>query len=323
MALNCYALDRNLHIRTIPAGLLCPLQHLTKLPCVQEPPISETVFDSLQPFLRIFLPNNSLSALHNELFQLSNLKVLSVRNNKLSEIPPTIHRLTALQVLNVSVNRLSYLPWEILWLLQQGELKHLIARPNSFLSIEEAQIAAWHAHSNKKDESSSQDPLQFREYQETPPSEAWAPIHVATGPTSRLNMEGNPIANSSAVSMATAPGTTSHATCSPSLREVALRTISKLPYLEQISDAELGEYPALVIRLLQRAMEVRAAGGRSCSVCHRDYVIPRTEWLEWWDCTPHENGMKGPRGPGEKLRPLPFRRFGCSWGCVPGVRQAA
>jgi hypothetical protein len=33
------------------------------------------------------------------------------------------------------------------------------------------------------------------------------------------------------------------------------------------------------------------AGGQPCSVCQREYVIPRTEWMEWWDFTPCENGM--------------------------------
>ncbi|KAJ5095643.1 Leucine-rich repeat typical subtype [Penicillium alfredii] len=308
----------NLHLRTIPSGLLQPLQHLTKLPTVGEAPVSENVFTSLQPFLRIFLPNNSLSLLHHELFELADLKVLSVRNNKLTEISPTIRRLTALQVLNVSVNRLSYLPWELLWLVQQGELKHLTARPNSFLAIEEAQIAAWSHRSESKSDKPSQDPLQFREYEGSPPAEAWAPIHIATGPTKWLNMEGNPTSDNLSPSTIKTPAESSGATSAPSFREIALRAVSKLPYLEHVSDAELAEYPAMVVPLLRQAREVRIAGGQPCSVCGQEYVIPRTEWLEWWDCSPCENGMKGPRSSGEKLRPLPFRRFGCSVHCVLG-----
>ncbi|KAJ5601339.1 Leucine-rich repeat typical subtype [Penicillium lagena] len=304
----------NLHMRSIPSGLLRPLQHLTKLPSVNEAPISENVFTSLQPFLRIFLSNNSLLELHPELFELNNLKVLSVRNNKLSEIPPTISRLTALQDLNVSVNRLSHLPWELLWLVRQGELKHLIVRPNSFISIEEAQIAEWHSRSEgeEHDDEEPHDPLQLRKYNEgDTPVEAWAPIHVATGPTIQLNMEGKPMPDRSIIT----PETTTN---SPSLREVALRAVAKLPALDQVSPSELAEYPALVIPLLQRAKEVRATGGRVCSVCKGNFVIPRSEWVEWWDCTPHENGLKRPRASAEMMRPLPFRRVGCSWACVPG-----
>ncbi|KAJ5748839.1 uncharacterized protein N7511_010535, partial [Penicillium nucicola] len=303
------------HLKTIPSGLLRPLQHLTKLPSVREAPVSENVFTSLQPFLRIFLPNNSLSTLHNDLFELSNLKVLSLRNNKLTELPSTIRRLTALQVLNLSVNRLTYLPWELLKLMQEGELKHLTVRPNSFLPIEEAQIAEWH-HSakNKRTEETDEEylssQLKFNYDESSTSSEPlWNSIHVATGPTTFLNMEGNPLMGS----------TIRHSNVAPSLREISLRAVSQLPYLEQATDEELAEYPALLVPLLRQAREVRAAGGQPCSICEREFVIPRAEWLEWWDITPCENGMKLPRHSGEKLRPLPFRRLGCSLSCVPGA----
>jgi hypothetical protein len=217
--------------------------------------------------------------------------------------------------MNLSVNRLTYLPWELLKLMQHGELKHLTVRPNAFFPIEEAQIAKWH-HSTKKEtenEENTSDPLQFKD--EDALDESWAPIHVATSPTTYLNMEGKsmgegPYPNksmSSAVSVNNAP----------SLREVALRAVSKLPHLEQATDEELADFPAMIVPLLRQARAVRTAGGQPCSVCQREYVIPRTKWMEWWDFTPCENGMKMPRCPGEKLRPLPFQRFGCSLSCVP------
>jgi hypothetical protein len=271
----------------------------------------------LQPFLRIFLPNNSLSTLHNDIFELSNLKVLSLRNNKLTELPSTIRRLTSLQVLNLSVNRLTYLPWELLKLMQKGELKHLTVRPNSFFPIEEAQIAEWHYNANKKQTEEERDEdlfsfqLRFDHDESSTTSDLlWDSIHVATGPTTFLNMEGNPI---------NAPTITA-SNAAPSLRELSLRAVSKLPYLEQATDEELAEYPALLVPLLRQARQVRAAGGQPCSVCDREFVIPRTEWLEWWDITPCENGMKMPRHSGERLRPLPFRRLGCSLSCVPGAQ---
>lgn len=305
-------------MRTLPPGLLRPLQHLTKLPSVNEAPVCEDVFTSLQPFLSIYLPNNSLSTLHNDLFELSNLKVLSLRNNKLTEIPSTIRRLTALQVMNLSVNRLTYLPWELLRLMQQGELKHLTVRPNPFLPIEEAQIAEWHHPSNKyaENEKDSSGPLQSKNYNSL--EEVWSPIHVATGPTTLLNMEGNSMGESLCPN--TLMQTGASVNNAPSLREVALRAVSKLPYLEQATDEELAEYPAMIVPLLRQAKEVRIAGGQPCSVCQREYVVPRTKWMEWWDFTPCENGMKMPRCPGEKLRPLPFQRFGCSLACVPRSR---
>lgn len=256
--------------------------------------------------------------MHNDLFQLTNLKVLSLRNNMLTEIPPTIHRLAELEVLNLSVNRLTYLPWELLNLMQQGELKHLTVRPNPFHSIEEAQITAWHGI-NKNNTESSEDPnvspLRFQEH-EYALGEGWSPIHVATGPTTYMNMEGNPIDCSSRTAFPP-PTQTIRVNNVPSLRELSLRAVTKLPYLEQTTDEELAEFPPLIVPLLRRAREVRLAGGQCCSVCQREYVIPRTKWTEWWDITPYENGMKLPRFSGQTLRPLPFNRLGCSLSCVP------
>ena len=315
-------MSSGLNLRSIPSGLLRPLRHLTKLPSVKEAPISDNVYTSLQPFLSIYLPGNSLVSLHNELFELSGLKVLSVRNNKLHEIPYTIQKLTALQVLNVAVNRLTYLPWELLGLLQHGELKHFTACPNPFPSVEEVPVAKWHRQSTQDDEESTHDPLRFDDYEGSPPPDAWAALHVATGPITRLDMEGRRIEDPSASSMMARVSIPSNSAASaPSLREVALRAVCKLPDLEHVTDEELADFPALVIPLMHQVKKIRAAGGQQCSVCRQEYVVPRTEWLEWWDCSPHENGMKRPRSSGEKLRPLPFKRFGCSWACIPDAQE--
>jgi hypothetical protein len=300
--------DSNGNLRVIPQGLLRPLQHLTKLPSVREPPISEEVFSSLQPFLRLFLAGNGLNAVSGELFELDSLRVLSLRNNKLTEIPPAIRRLTKLQELNLSVNRLNFLPWELLWLIKKGDLKHLTVRPNPLSQIEESEIAQCHLSSESEQ---GLENLKAIEYEGPPPEEAWAPIHIATGPVRRFNMEGFPVPDTQA---STADQSQSHV---PSLREVSLLSFSRSSYFDTISDEEMADFPSLMLRLLRHAREVRSAGGRSCSVCHRSFVIARTEWFEWWDCSTYENGLKGPRVSGEKLRPLPFRRLGCSLACLP------
>ncbi|KAI9373257.1 hypothetical protein BJX61DRAFT_389192 [Aspergillus egyptiacus] len=302
------------NLRIVPPGLLRPLQHLTKLPSIKEPPISEEGYTSLQPFLRLFLAGNALTTVSSELFELDSMRVLSLRNNKLTEIPPAIRRLTKLQELNLSVNRLHYLPWELLWLIKKGDLKHLTVRPNPLLQIEESEIAQWH-HLPREPETEDEDTtptLKACEYTGPAPEESWAPIHVATGPVHRYNMEGIPIPNTDT--------TTSSAESEsrvPSLREAALLSFSKSSYFDTIPDEEMSEFPSLMLRLLRQAREVRRAGGRSCSVCHRSFVIARTEWIEWWDCSTYEIGLKGPRVSGERLRPLPFRRLGCSLACLP------
>lgn len=304
--------------------------------------MTEDGYASLEPFLRVFLSGNALTTISGELFELDLLKVLSLRNNKLTDIPTAIRRMTLLQEANLSVNRLQYLPWELLWLIRKGDLKHLIVRPNPFLQIEAAEIATWHHHaSSDEPHASVQNPLpQLRscDYEGPAPEEAWAPIHVADSPIRRFNMDGLPVdddrTQSPGSSSSTNQDTTlTHQSRVPSLRELSLLTLSQSPYLDQLldsaglmdTDADIESdssppfyFPELIARLVRQAHEVRTTGGRSCSVCHRAFIIPRTEWIEWWDCTTYENGLKGPRGPGEVLRPLPFRRLGCSWACVPG-----
>lgn len=238
--------------------------------------------------------------------------MLSVRNNKLTEIPSAIRNLTRVQVVNVSVNNLTYLSYELLRLVQDGDLRHLTVQPNPLLRIEDADISQWHwspgGREQRQDKSCAE--LRMIEYDHTDvvPREAFDPIHVATSPVRRFNMDGMPVPSDSANSSAESR--------TPSLREVALLALTKSPCFDQIP-TDMEDYPALMARLIQRARDVRDGGGRFCSVCGRAFVIHRTEWIEWWDCSTNENVQQEPRGSGELLRPLPFRRLGCSWACVP------
>lgn len=298
------------------------------MPALREAPISEDAYTSLRPFLSIYLPGNALIFLHRELFELKDLRVLSVRNNKLREVPAAIRKLKCLEVLNIAVNRLTELPWELLQLIQHGELKHLTAHPNPFPSIEQAEIAVWHHKPQTQEDDTTIDTasetadditndvatevLQFDQYDEIP-DDAWRAIHVATSRVAHFDMEGRRI------DISTSPTSVISRPAAPSLREVALRAISKLPDLDLVTDEELADFPALVIPLMHQVKKIRAAGGQRCSVCQKEFILPRTEWVEWWDCIPHENGMKRARGSGEKLRPLPFKRLGCSSTCVPHV----
>ena len=231
-------------------------------------------------------------------------------------------------------------------------MKHLTVLPNPLMHIDEAEIAAWHYHSSPSpdntDNSEDNPPidddghplsassaenaisdisrlnlnLKLCNYQGPPPEEAWAPIHIATGPIELTTMEGTTHHRFN-------PNTTTTATTIPrsrvpSLRETSLLALTKSVYFDQMTDSEIvSYYPSLMSRLLRQAKDVRASGGRTCSICHRSFVVPRTRWIEWWDCSTYENGLKGPRSPGEKLRPLPFRRFGCSWACIPGSSSSS
>lgn len=297
------------NMKTVPAGLLKPLQHLTKLPPVREPPVAEEVFSSLEPFLRVFLAGNSLVSVPSDLFELDSLKVLSLRNNKLSEIPPAIGRLTSLQEVNLSVNGLRFLPWELLWLIKKGDLKHLVVRSNPLLQINETAISKWHLTPPAQPDGT----LRLHEYELPVPEEAWAPIHIATGRIRRFNTDGYRITDPQPMPE---EGHKKESAV-PSLREVALVSLNRSNFFEITPDSEIADFPDLMLRLLRYARDVKDGGGRRCSICHRDFVLPRTEWIEWWDCSTYENGLKGPRASGEKLRPLPFQRLGCSLKCVP------
>ncbi|EED20170.1 Leucine Rich Repeat domain protein [Talaromyces stipitatus ATCC 10500] len=310
----------NFGLKSIPTDLLRPLVHLTKQPAVADGPVTDEVFTSLTPALRLFLAGNHLTELTSELFELGNLNVLSVRNNELVEIPGAIRKLTNLQEVNLSVNQLTTLPWEVLWLIRKGDLKQLTIHPNPFMSLEEAaaDIEHWHHGDGPEDD------LRSCEYEGPAPEDAWAPIHIATSRVQRFDAEGKPVLNTKSSGKFQDPSHKSPRSRVPSLRELALLECSKAPYLDQFlaGDATSVEYPEPVIRLLRKAVSVRNAGGMSCSVCHRSFVIPRTEWIEWWDCATYENGLKFPRASGAELRPLPFLRRGCSWGCVPQVDES-
>lgn len=67
-----------------------------------------------QATLSIFLGSNALTKLPSALFQLQNLRVLSLRSNKLKFLPPAIGDLHNLSELHVPNNELQYLPAEIL-----------------------------------------------------------------------------------------------------------------------------------------------------------------------------------------------------------------
>ncbi|CRG85706.1 hypothetical protein PISL3812_02732 [Talaromyces islandicus] len=302
-----------LDMKYLPTDLLRPLLHLTKEPAVFEGPVTDEVFTSLTPFLRLFLSGNSLTLLTSELFELGNLNVLSLRNNKLREIPGAIRRLTKLQEINLSTNRLTTLPWEMLWLIRKGDLKHMVVNPNPLLSLHDAveDVDQWHFGDRPENATTA---LRLWEYEGPAPEEAWAPIHIATSHLHYMDSEGNRISNPKTHEAQRARESTSRV---PSLRELALLECNRAPYLDQFLEDDLTGFPEPVIGLLKRAIAVRDAGGMSCSVCHRSFVIARTEWIEWWDCATYENGLKGPRTSGAELRPLPFLRKGCSWGCVP------
>lgn len=105
-------------------------------------------------------------------------------------------------------------------------------------------------------------------------------------------------------------------TKTPSLIELALRACYKSPQLSQLPFLVPKDCPTHLTQLLKDTWKLREAGGKICSVCGREYIIPRTEWLEWWYCIPSEAIMTGDSISFQMDRkPVPLLRRGCSWAC--------
>jgi hypothetical protein len=107
--------------------------------------------------------------------------------------------------------------------------------------------------------------------------------------------------------------TSSRGTKVPSLFELAARSASKVTELPLLHTLLPEDAPRPVTEALQTACRAREEGGRLCSVCGGDYIMPRTEWIEYWHLPP----KFGQRSSREEMF-WPFLRRGCSLACVPG-----
>ncbi|KAL3419919.1 Leucine-rich repeat-containing protein 57 [Phlyctema vagabunda] len=113
----------------------------------------------------------------------------------------------------------------------------------------------------------------------------------------------------------------------PSLLEVALNSCSKTPQLPYLSELLPEDSPKHLEDLLLQASAKKESGGSQCTICQRSFIIPRTEWIEWWEIT----SVADTRAPASAASPLrqkenerdrvesmvPLMRRGCSWLCVP------
>ncbi|KAM5447615.1 hypothetical protein MaudCBS49596_005874 [Microsporum audouinii] len=324
-----------LDMGSIPSYILPPLAQLTKQPTVPDHGVSAQIFSPLEPSLQLFLTRNLLTRVPKEVFDLVNIRFLSLRQNKLTEIPGAIRKLTLLQELNVGGNKLRYLPWELLGLMQgRGALKNLTLHPNRFLRLDQSEIAQWHIDTDAGGIVAI-DP-NTREAESNAPAlptykegvlEEWKPIHVATSTAEYFDVEGRAIDR-----RRISPTNT------PSLRDLALKACSRSPNFSRFIEDEQSmassasglsssipsdtntRYQDPIVRLLSFANEVRQTGEKLCSVCSKSYVMDKVRWIEWWDCKPAETrGLEHGRKAGQSLYPLPFMRRGCSWACSPSL----
>lgn len=214
----------------------------------------------LAPFeaeLKMFLGNNSFSEFPSNLLELTNIQILSIRQNKLSDLPTGIRNLVNLKELNISSNNLSALPFEVMGLLQKAELRTIQSRPNPWTPLPTGQ------------ECLSDVPL---------PQILTRSLNylrrVAVGHLVEYSPSGN---------RQLGPNPAMQSKCPP-LSEVVLRALSRHNTTKSDLSVLLNEYdPETPKRLLRMLHLVQSAGGRHCTFCDREMILPRSQWTEWWD----------------------------------------
>ncbi|KAF2092827.1 hypothetical protein NA57DRAFT_81975 [Rhizodiscina lignyota] len=149
------------------------------------------------------------------------------------------------------------------------------------------------------------------------------PMLIASSPVAYLNLFGSPnqlgARAPSAMTDEELQGFFDDPSTSPaqdgpkahSLVELALKECSASDSLSQLHTLLPEDSPRHVVDALDNAQQVKQTGGKRCSVCGRSYVIPRTEWIEYWHYVPGEMKCSF-----SELF-VPFLRKGCSWKCVP------
>ncbi len=290
-------------MQQIRTPTLRPLRYYTKIVPEQG---EGSRYQSLTPALRLYLSNNLLEEVPGELFQLKNLEVLSLRSNNLTEILSSIGELVNLKELNLGSNQLHWLPWELLGLLH-ANLQKCMIYPNPFVR---PLPSIWNHASSGKTESG--EPWQVASTRIAFLDVFGASIrHWPPAPSSLLEHWPEPQADDEFLGPPL-----EQRNKLPSLVELALRACKQSPQLSQLPFLMPKDCPKHITQLLQKTWTLKEAGGKSCSVCGEEYIVPRTEWIEWWYCIPEA----GSRGRPDKLlamnnRPVPLLRRGCSWAC--------
>lgn len=329
-----------------------PLTTFTRVPVV-----TEGVFTKLEPKLKLFLHANALTTLPGELFNLDNLTVLSLRANQLDEVPPSIGNLTRLKELSLSQNGLRYLPYEILSLLSdKARLQSLQLHPNHFHEPE---------FSTPEPELDGIGEVQYQISLSRPPTERRGAISVnsiADFRNSRFNVSwevsyqartevrffdhfgallqgpkfpgvasnGSKHQKLSIADANDKPEPPKSSGCGGSrvhsLYETALAVCARSSQLPHLSKYLTDGCPRHLDEALALAEAKKESGGSKCTVCARDFIVPRTEWIEWWQISkvPDRSTIsaasplrqrENERDKSESM--VPLMRRGCSWFCIP------
>ena len=257
------------------------LKSLTKVATLRNSKTSEKAYHPIEAELRIFLANNNFTRVPN-IFQLKNLRVLSLRQNSLTSLPHAISNLEQLQSLNVSANKLTTLPFELLRLLFQYRLEDLIADPNPWTQV---------------------------------PDSATRMTDTGRLTCTRHVMRRAAISNveilrpSGSVERTVSYSDLQSLGCrQPSLAETALNRMVTLQSFQNVKEWVDEDIPAPVRGILTTGFAYSSLGPRRC-LCGQSFILPQMQWVEWWYIDKLMTGCS--------LK-LPFLRQSCSR-CVPGA----
>ncbi|KAI5199670.1 hypothetical protein E4T38_06881 [Aureobasidium subglaciale] len=335
----------DMHLGRLDNETLKPLHQLIRLPVPinDSQKITDDHFAPLTPSIKLFLSRNELQQLPPELWNLGNMAVLSLRSNALIDISPSIGRLRNLHELNVAGNQLPYLPFELLSLIQ-NKLVQLSLSPNPFVHPLPLPTSNMLRSVPSKVDDCLRELRRLRS--RCPDIDASEPSHeallhrlyasrlymasqgikststyVASSSIAYFEIDGAIVRSpfrsytaysgpnySASFSRPSPPSSTRSA--APSLFELSARACARSQYVGQLSTLLPEDVSPPVNTAIGKVLESKEVGMQHCSVCNKQFLVPRAQWVEYY--------YVGPGGemcsPSELLRP--FLRRACSWVCV-------
>lgn len=316
-----------------------------------------TAYGTPMPGLRLSLSYNRLRRVPGEIFNLEDLVSLALGDNLVVDLPSAIGRLHRLISLDVSDNNLHFLPYEILDLCSHpSNLHSLQIHPNPFYEPELANVRRKRSprpHQLRDYVRSTNDtPYAFAPLL-IPEHANWSTKYQIRSRVRFLDNEGrllkgpffprdqslftsphpqrnaqdcsHPSGGNNSIPVAPAddipepPHSFSNA---PSLLEVAIRAWSRDPEMPDMASWLGYDPPERLARIMEdtKLLQEMEAESRQRTICKRRFVIPRTEWIEWWQMTKTEpaqlvNWKSLARDESENT--VPLVRRGCSWACIP------
>lgn len=321
----------NRNLFSLSNATIKPLNSLTPVPKMHD-----GIFLSIAPSLQIFVAQNKLEEVPGELFNLEHLSVLSVRNNQIKELPAAISRLQNIKELNVANNMLRWLPYELMSLNPLTDDIKINIFPNAFFSPSIfTHPVLTRLQESLMDHSTTaylfRSPVRFFDKWGKMvkgcrfPTDDSRPIPPENPTRRNRDYKYTLIKGDNSVEVAEdddvpMPPDTEVASRSPTLTEICLRTYASLPPA-MLASAPTDVGNETFNEALHRARKVIEAETvlPRCTICDKEYVFARTEWIEW-----HLFGRRKQVAYTKTdlaQSQVPLLRRGCSWLCVPGPRE--